>query len=368
VDVQLQEEIQQICDILRSGAYDSEAAVSRGVVFRLLQAVGWPVFDPRIVHPEHDLGGRRVDYALCHPPGRPVALIEVKRGEQIEGADRQLFEYAFHAGIQLAILTNGQEWHFYVPGETGSYTERRVYALDLLSRSAGEAGERLIRYLGYERSCSGAALQSAKEDYRDAARRREIRATLPQAWSKLIEEQNDLLMELVQEKVESLCGYKPDKETVASFLTEGRFSTTPPHLVAAAARPEPMSTVAQRPAPARETEPAAARGFVLHDREFLANTNRDVMLKLLEELARSDSGFLERFAARPKHGRSRRYVARTREELYPDSPHLTEQHSRQVNGWWVGTNYSTAVIRSIIQMACEVAGLTYGRDLTVRLG
>jgi flagellar biosynthetic protein FlhB len=46
-----------------------------------------------------------------------------------------------------------------------------------------------------------------------------IKETLPKAWNKLITEPDELLVELLAETTEKLCGYKPDSETVEQFLT-----------------------------------------------------------------------------------------------------------------------------------------------------
>jgi len=78
-----------------------------------------------------------VDFALCHPPGKPVTLIEAKQIGQSDGAERQLFEYAFD-GVPMAILTDGREWNVFLPGEQGSYSERHVYKLDLMERDLAE--------------------------------------------------------------------------------------------------------------------------------------------------------------------------------------------------------------------------------------
>ena len=88
-----------------------------------------------LLFPEFSLEGRRVDFALCHPANRPAVFVEVKKVGGAKGADKQLFEYAFHSGVPMAILTDGQEWSFYLPGEQGRYDERRVYKLDLLERN-----------------------------------------------------------------------------------------------------------------------------------------------------------------------------------------------------------------------------------------
>lgn len=90
---------------------------------------------------------------------------------------------------------------------------------------------------------------------------------------------------------------------------------------------------------------------------------------MFTDLAERDPTFFERFAALPRHGRKRRYLARRPENLYPDRPDLARDHSIEVRpGWWMGTNVSVSRIEKIIRMACNVAGLKYGRDLRVNLG
>jgi len=98
--------------------------------------------------------------------------------------------------LPLAILTDGQEWNFFLPAEQGDYSERRVYKLDLLERDLPECSARLQRYLGYAQVTSGEAIAAAREDYRNASRTRQMLSTLPEAWSKLVTDEDDLLLEL----------------------------------------------------------------------------------------------------------------------------------------------------------------------------
>ena len=240
-----------------------------------------------------------------------------------------------------------------------------MYKLDLLERNIEECEARLKRYLDYQASCSGKALEEARRDYQGVAKDRQITATLPLAWAKLTEEPDDLLIELVADKVESLCGYKPDPDTVASFLTNGTRS-----VVISSNKPIPSTPPkAQKPHPASKEQPKlSSAGFRLQGHNYVAKNARDVMVQLFEELARRDSTFLERFAARPKHGKKRRFIARSQMELYPDRPDLGEAHSyRLSSGWWIGTNYSRENIEKIVKMACEVAGLRYGTDVVIKL-
>ena len=143
--------IQEIRQKMGRDQLQNEAAVSQGILLPILNDLGWPAFDPSVVIPQFSLEGRRVDYALCDHPDHPMIFVEVKAIGKADGADRQLFEYAFHKGVPLAILTDGKEWHFYLPAEEGEYQERRVYKLDIIEREPADIAKYFERYLKYER-------------------------------------------------------------------------------------------------------------------------------------------------------------------------------------------------------------------------
>lgn len=367
----IENHLANIRNALREGRFTSEAAVSQGVVLPTLHALGWPVFDTAIVIPEFSLEGRRVDYALCHPAKRPSIFIEVKRVGLAEGADRQLFEYAFHLGVPMAILTDGQEWSFYLPGEQGHYAERRVYKIDLLEREVSESAERLKRYLSYLATCDGTAIQSARSDYRNVARGREIQATLPDAWNSLIQEQDSLLLELLADKVEDICGYKPELDACAAFLESGGSilpgqSNELPRKTPIKQQPAEGSTPATQPP--RQQLPREKHSFSVLGQSLSASSAREVMITVFKALAENDSQFLERFAAR-KHGKKRRYLAQSKSELYPDRPDLVESAALELlPGWWMGTNYSRRDIQKIIDLAKEVASPEAGASINVQVG
>lgn len=358
----LQDDIEEVRQGIELGRFANEASVSQGVVLRLLHGLGWPTYNVEIVSPEYSLEGRRVDFALCHPASKPVVFIEVKQVGRGEGNERQLFEYAFHKGVPLAILTDGQEWHFFLPGEQGDYGERRVYKLDLMQREIRESAERLERYLSYKAICDGSAMSAARSDYQNVAQEREIRAALPNAWRTLVEEEDDILIELVADRVESLCGYKPDLDVVAEFLAQ--------EVLTRSAAPPRQPITPASPAPPRPRTPPSGRfGCSIDGRLIECRNARDVLITVFEELVKRDPSFPERFAALPKHGRTRRYLARDKDDLYPGRPDLVANHSHQLSsGWWLGVNISRKQVERIIRMACGAAGLGYGRDVVLELG
>ena len=214
----LKEHIDDIRNNLGKGFFTNEAAVSQGIVLRLLNVLTWPTYNTQVIIPEYSVEGGRVDYALCHPPSKPVVFIEVKQVGNIDGAERQLFEYAFHKGVPIAILTDGREWRFFHPIAQGDYRERRVRELDLSENNSEESAECLNRYLNYESIRTGEAIKAIKVDYEKVVQQRQVATRLPEAWSKLLEEEDEFLLHAVAEKTESLCGYRPTDEQVLSFL------------------------------------------------------------------------------------------------------------------------------------------------------
>ncbi|MEA2077966.1 MAG: type I restriction enzyme HsdR N-terminal domain-containing protein [Candidatus Marinimicrobia bacterium] len=214
----LENHIPDIQKKLKNMEYTNEQSISQGIVLRLLSALDWPVYDTQLVIPEYNIQGRRVDFALCAHKNKPVIFIEVKQPGNTLGADKQLFEYAFHTGVPFAIVTDGKEWHFYLPAEVGSYDERRVYKLDLIEREVHESSYRLERYLLYGNVISGCALDNAREDYKNVSKERQAKANIPVAWEKLVEEKDEILLDVISDKVESICGFKPTPIQILNFL------------------------------------------------------------------------------------------------------------------------------------------------------
>jgi len=367
----LEQHIQEIRDGIQSGRFTNEASVSQGIVLRLLHALSWPRYDTQVVCPEYALEGKRVDFALCHPLGKPAVFIEVKKIGGSDGAEKQLFEYAFHAGVPLAILTDGQEWNFFLPAEQGDYGERRVYKLDIFEREIDESATRLERYLNYHRTISGKAINAAREDYQNVARKRQIEDTLPVAWRRVIDEEDSILLELVADKAESLCGYKPDLDMVAQFLKKHHIAHLNPassNLQSVKHQKFSRTPIFNKPTSnakhiTRSSFNKITYSFSFEGKEYPARSAKDVLVKIIELFSARDPEFLQRFTCR-KHGSKRRWVAKTPEELFPGRPDLAQNHSHQLTSrWWLGTNESKNTIAKIIDVACEVEGVKISYDL-----
>ncbi|MFT5837497.1 MAG: putative type IV restriction endonuclease [Candidatus Azotimanducaceae bacterium] len=241
--------VQILSDItmkLRQGRFPNEQSISQGVVLRLLQELGWDVYDTNVVWPEYQTGEGRADFALCYPASKPSVFIEVKQPGKAEDGVRQALEYAFHTGVPFIVLTDGKTWSLYLPAEQGSYEDRRVYKLDLFERDAEHGATILTKYLASRRVESGEALEDARKEYRSRNRRSVARQAIPDAWHELVENGDELLIELLANAVESKAGFRPEDDDVTTFLAKlGQpviIQPTIPKARPASASPQPVST------------------------------------------------------------------------------------------------------------------------------
>ena len=214
----LKEHIDDIRKRLEQNIFKSETAVRQGIVDPLFRSLGWPTDDTLVVFPEYPVGSGHVDYALCHPSSTPRVFIEAKQVGNIKGAEEQLFGYDSRIRVPIAVLTDGQEWQFFHPTGEGTWAERKVCELDIVTGDSGENAEKLNRYLNYESIRTGEAVEAIKADYEEVVQQRQIEVRLPEVWNELVQEKNDYLLLAVMEKSKNKMGYEPTEEQVLDFL------------------------------------------------------------------------------------------------------------------------------------------------------
>ena len=216
----LKEHIDDINNLLKQGAFanERERTISHRIVNRLFQALEWPIFNPQIVKDEYNVEGRRVDFALCHPESTPRVFIEAKRVGNIDKGIKQLFEYAFHRGVPIVVLTDGQKWRFYHPAGEGSYEDRMVAEIDFITEDSEECSNCLDRYLNYEVVKTGKAAKVIAADYQRIVSQRKVEERLPEVWSELLQDKNEYLLLAMMDKAKEKVGHEPTEEQVLTFL------------------------------------------------------------------------------------------------------------------------------------------------------
>ncbi|MFW2829463.1 hypothetical protein [Sphingomonas sp. ID0503] len=353
--------------------------MSHGIVTPIVSSLGWDSADPHQMVPELAIPRGRVDFALLRLGKKPAVFIEVKGVGRAAEADRQLFEYAFHEGVPLCVLTDGREWSFYLPAAQGSYDERRLYRLQLDDRDPAECERVLQRYLAYDRIRSGVAREDAFRDFQDAAGQREAVTALPRAWLELLAEPEQLLIDIVGDKAEALCGFKPSVDDVTRFLrrlTTGEvpavYSTAPARMasqkvIAVPAAPIPPAS-ASPAATTKRGAPDQAAGTItatlLGKSQNFENATF-ALVEVLRTITALDAAKIPELAELAR-GRTRSHIARSAAEINPLRPDLAKS-AEFASGWLVGLNISNEEKMRIIRKACVVYGLRVPEDVDVAM-
>lgn len=347
--------------------FPNEQAVSQGVVLPILQELGWDTGETTTVWPEYSTGEGRADFALCCPASQPAIFIEVKQPGKAEVAERQIFSYAVHSGAALIVLTDGRTWSFYAPVVPGNYEDRRVYKLDLFERQPAEAAEVLTRYLSRLRVENGDAFATAQDECRNRYRQTQARAEIPRVWCELVQKGDEDLVNLLAIAVESKVGVRPDTDDIAEYLA-GLANLTPEVQRFKPQREPSISVSSATESQNRQSDDSSRSGtLTMFGNSYQYQTAKEAMVIILRELADRDPSFLERCAQHPDaHGRTRQYIARSPDALYPD-PRLRAFNNPLPGGWFVATNLNNVEKRSIIRLATEVAGVSLGTDVVVEL-
>lgn len=317
----LKKSILDIRDDIQSGKFigENEASISQGIVLRVLSSLSWPTFETNIVFPEYNFEGGRVDYALCHPANKPVILLEVKRIGRISGAELQLFNYAFHQGTPLVILTDGMKWKFYLPAEQGAYYERILCSIDITEDSIDQICNLFSSYLGYNSVCSGEAIQESRKDFRKKSK--------------------DIQLESkIAEKIDQSAN-KGNKEELFKKISKAN--------------------------PIQRSNYTSIQ-FVIKGNKYDAVNRIEVVAKILNLIADDDPDFLNRFSELSEHGVYRKYLGKSQSDLYPDDPVRALNKSYEFRqGWWIPRGIGTRTLNKIIKMVCMVTDIELGKDIYI---
>ncbi|MGI6623948.1 MAG: hypothetical protein ACOX57_00815 [Limnochordia bacterium] len=197
-----------------------EEAVRQAAVLPILSYLGWDTYNIMEVTPEYRVESGRVDYCLQYGT-RKAAYIEVKRTlEDLEQHQKQLLEYAFTDGVELAALTNGHLWWLYLPLSGANWQQRRFFTIDIREQAPGDAAAHFRDFLSKETVGNGSALQRARTIHAGREKKRRVRDTIPKAWASLLLDSDEELLELLANKVEGMCGYRPEQKQLADFLSD----------------------------------------------------------------------------------------------------------------------------------------------------
>jgi hypothetical protein len=70
--------IREIIASIKQREFLNEAEVTNGIVLRILNQLGWDIYDTKKVKPQYRIDNKVIDFALCFPDNKPIIIIEVK--------------------------------------------------------------------------------------------------------------------------------------------------------------------------------------------------------------------------------------------------------------------------------------------------
>lgn len=341
-----------------------EEATRQGAILPILARLGWDRDNVREVVPEFSVGNGRVDYCL-KVGEKETVFIEVKRtNEELERHQEQLLEYAFRDGVELAVLTNGILWWLYLPLLEGSWDQRRFFAIDIQQQQVEEAAQHFRDFLSRDTVANGLAGRRAREVHAGREKDRLIRQTLPKAWGQLCQEPDETLLELIADRVESLCGHRPDHELIAEHLAEvtryggtGSEAAILPTVTRPSRERSPRRGDVQK---STDTDWTSKRvvGYIFKGTRHPVSTFKEILIGLCEALHRVHRADFSRIL-----------TLRGRKRIYFSQDFKGMTHPREIpgSGFYAETNLSANSIRDRCKDLLALFGQT-PEDLQIEMG
>jgi len=206
-------------------AYD-EATTKQIIIIRILNLLGWNIFDVEEIKPEYPVdpqnSNEKVDYALAKDTNNMV-FVEAKAVRiDLEDWEEKFCNYCFKNNVALGVLTNGISWWFYLPRAKGSWYERKFYSISLIQQDVDAIVSKFIAFLSKQNVTNGKAEKNARKTYKSRQKNQIIKKALPQAWNTLISSEDESFMDLFNDMLEKISGYRAEPEELAEFLEKNK--------------------------------------------------------------------------------------------------------------------------------------------------
>lgn len=200
----------------------NEAETRSYIVEKFFWDLGWN--EDEIIH-EYKIGNDSVDYAIKFKNIK--AIIEVKKvKEKLEkdSHQKQLINYAFQEGVEMAILTNGIKWSFFLPMYKVKWKDREFCALDLMEQNIDSVTKCLINLLSRSEVISDKYLEYAENMLKEKEKRKKTEKILEKIWINLLKQPDpkvtNFFIDFLIDKIEKEFSYKPDRTIVNEFVMQ----------------------------------------------------------------------------------------------------------------------------------------------------
>ncbi len=189
---------------------------------------------------------------------------------------------------------------------------------------------------------------------------KKVKDAIPKAWQVLLNETDSGLRSMLADTVEKICGTKPDVDDLDMFLKNALLPTAQPTRTPTKAK---MKTDVPTTSSDDKKKRIRIVGYVFNNKTHEIRVNYQTLAAIIKEFHLLDAEFMPRLAAATVE-HSRRLVAQNREDLFKQKK--SPDYSIDLgNGWWMGKRPNHDVIRKNCQIACDIASVKFGSQLTL---
>lgn len=210
---------------LTDGVYQNEEHVRLSLVTRILDHLGWDIWNPREVNPEYyaipSEDRSRVDLALFLNSNVPRVFFEIKAVGKIDSdlpnIERQLRDYNRNLTAMFSIITDGRKWRFYYSQAGGEFSQKCFKTIDLLEDDLDDIETFFNAFLAKSNVVSGDAQKDAQNYLQLNLKQRAMGDALPQARRMVDEPPFPSLPQALVERV-AAAGHKISVEEATEFI------------------------------------------------------------------------------------------------------------------------------------------------------
>jgi hypothetical protein len=221
----MNEILEEIRKYINSGYFKNEENIRFSLVARILQKLGWDIWNPKEVATEFPVlpneDSTRVDIALFDNTPSPSVFIETKALGKLETElakyEVQLRDYNRNNTALFSVITDGREWRFYYSQTGGEFSQKCFKVLDLLNDDFDDIELSFYTFLSKEDIRSGKAKNEAETYLKLTQKQRAMEDALPQARRQILESPFPSLPEALV-KIVAEEGYTVSIEEASRFV------------------------------------------------------------------------------------------------------------------------------------------------------
>lgn len=203
---------------LNHNRFENVAQIKQAVILPIIRALEWDDSDPNELKPEHNINNSLYDYVLF-TNGKPQVLIKAFNQLDNENNFDSLPNFRTVSDNPLLILTDGKRWNFYL-GLVGDVIKDKLFCSLDLEEGYKNTELTLVKFLHKNNIISGQSNKEAQLQLDEIILRKKANRAIGNAFFSLVNEPDELLLDLLIEKVESQCESKPNIEYTKEFLRE----------------------------------------------------------------------------------------------------------------------------------------------------